>query len=170
MDSDDNASTLFLPDEAATLALGAALAQALVRESAQGLIIFLEGDLGAGKTTLVRGLLRALGYAGTVKSPTYTLVELYAVSGLNLYHFDFYRFKDREEWVSSGFREHFNPESLCIVEWPEMAEGLLPLPDLHITLEISGPGRRAAFVAHSQAGREWRQSAIASLLSAGQPS
>jgi tRNA threonylcarbamoyladenosine biosynthesis protein TsaE len=81
-----------------------------------------------------------------------------------LYHFDFYRFKDREEWVSSGFREHFNPESLCIVEWPKMAEGLLSPPDLHVTLEISEPGRRASFLTHSAAGREWRSAALASLL------
>ena len=116
-------------------------------------MLFLSGDLGAGKTTLVRGLLRELGWTGRVKSPTYALVELYALSRLNLYHFDFYRFKDREEWVSSGFREHFNPESLCIVEWPEMAEGLLSPPDLHVTLEIAEPGRRAGFLAHSAAGR-----------------
>ncbi len=146
--------------EDATLALGAALAKGAL----PGRVLFLSGDLGAGKTTLVRGLLRALGWSGRVKSPTYALVELYSLSRLNLYHFDFYRFKDREEWVSSGFREHFNPESLCIVEWPEMAGGLLPPPDLHLTLEISGPGRRAAFRAHTAAGREWRQSGLASLL------
>ena len=155
-----------LASEAATLALGAALAKGAL----PGRVLFLSGDLGAGKTTLVRGLLRALGWTGRVKSPTYALLELYAISGLNLYHFDFYRFKDREEWVSSGFREHFNPESLCILEWPEMAGGLLPLPDLHVTLELSGPGRRAAFLAHTQAGREWRQAGLASLLTAKQPS
>ena len=152
-----------LATEDATLALGAALASGAL----PGRVLFLSGELGAGKTTLVRGLVGALGWPGRVKSPTYALVELYALSRLNLYHFDFYRFKDREEWVSSGFREHFNPESLCIVEWPEMAGDLLPLPDLHLTLEVSGSGRRAAFIAHSQAGREWRQSALASLLSPG---
>lgn len=149
-----------LASEEATLALGAALAAG----AKAGRVLYLSGDLGAGKTTLVRGLLRELGWAGRVKSPTYALVELYPFSRLNLYHFDFYRFKDREEWVSSGFREHFNPESLCIVEWPEMAEGLLPLPDLHLTLEIAEPGRRASFLANSDAGREWRQSGLASLL------
>lgn len=154
-----------LSSEAATLALGAALAQG----ASPGRVLFLSGDLGAGKTTLVRGLVRALGWTGRVKSPTYALVEIYAFSRLNLYHFDFYRFKDREEWVSSGFREHFNPESLCVVEWPEMAEGLLPLPDLHIRLEITAKARSAAFQAHSDSGREWRQSALASLLSAKQP-
>ena len=151
-----------LSSEAATLALGGAVAEGAL----PGRVLFLSGDLGAGKTTLVRGLLRALGWDGRVKSPTYALVELYAVSKLNLYHFDFYRFKGREEWVNSGFREHFNPESLCVVEWPEMAEGLLPLPDLHITLEITANSRSAAIQAHSDAGREWRQSALASLLSA----
>ena len=155
-----NPIRLPLASEDATLALGAALAKG----ARPGRVLYLSGDLGAGKTTLVRGLLVALGWSGRVKSPTYSLVELYAVSQLNLYHFDFYRFKDREEWVSSGFREHFNPESLCIVEWPEMAEGLLPPPDLHITLEIADPGRRAGFLPHSPVGREWRQSALASLL------
>jgi len=157
-----NAPTTRLPlaSEEATLALGAALAAG----AKPGRVLFLSGDLGAGKTTLVRGLLRELGWTGRVKSPTYSLVELYAVSRLNLYHFDFYRFKDREEWVSSGFREHFNPESLCIVEWPEMAEGLLSPPDLHITLEIHEPGRRAGFLAPAAAGRDWRRSALASLL------
>ncbi len=149
-----------LASEAATLALGAALAKGAL----PGRVLFLSGELGAGKTTLVRGLLRELGWTGRVKSPTYALVELYALSRLNLYHFDFYRFKDREEWVSSGFREHFNPESLCIVEWPEMAEGLLPLPDLHLTLEISEPGRRASFTAHSPAGRQWRHASFSALL------
>lgn len=158
-----NATPTRLPlaSEDATLALGAALATG----AKPGRVLFLSGDLGAGKTTLVRGLLRELGWTGRVKSPTYTLVELYAVSRLNLYHFDFYRFKDREEWVNSGFREHFNPESLCIVEWPEMAGALLSPPDLHVTLEFSGTGRRASFLAPSAAGRNWRQSALASLLS-----
>jgi len=158
-----NATPTRLPlaSEEATLALGAALAAG----AKPGRVLFLSGDLGAGKTTLVRGLLRELGWRGRVKSPPYSLVELYAVSRLNLYHFDFYRFKDREEWVSSGFREHFNPESLCIVEWPEMAEGLLSPPDLHISLEIHEPGRRAGFLAHTAAGRDWRRSALASLLS-----
>ena len=156
----ENPTRLPLAAEDATLALGAALAKG----AQPGRVLFLSGELGAGKTTLVRGFLRELGWAGRVKSPTYALVELYGLSRLNLYHFDFYRFKDREEWVSSGFREHFNPESLCIVEWPEMAGGLLPPPDLHVTLDISEPGRRAGFLPHSTAGREWRQSALASLL------
>src|SRR3970040_2186138 len=102
-----------LPDAAATEALGAALAAGV----APGRVLHLRGELGTGKTTLVRGLLRALGHRGRVKSPSYSLLEPYTLSSLNLYHFDFYRFKDRSEWLSSGFREYFNPDSVCIVEW-----------------------------------------------------
>ena len=144
-----------LPDEAATLALGAALAI----EARPDRVLHLSGELGAGKTTLVRGLLRALGYTGRVKSPTYTLVELYVVSALSLYHFDFYRFNDPSEWLSSGFREAFNPESLCIVEWPERAAGLLSAPDVSVHLEYAVDGRRAALRAHTPAGEAWLDSA-----------
>lgn len=139
-----------LPDEAATLALGAALSRAL----APGLVIWLEGDLGSGKTTLVRGVLRGLGYGGNVKSPTYTLVELYAISRLNLYHFDFYRFNDPREWVDAGFRDYFNAESVCLVEWPEKAGNLLPSPDLRIRLEIQDSGRLVDIEANSEAGEK----------------
>src|SRR5438105_15294510 len=104
-----------LPDAAATAALGEALAAG----AAPGLVIHLRGDLGAGKTTLVRGLLRALGHPGRVKSPTYTLVEPYELSSLHFYHFDFYRLKNQEEWEQAGFREYFVAEALCAVDWPE---------------------------------------------------
>jgi tRNA threonylcarbamoyladenosine biosynthesis protein TsaE len=142
---------LSLPDEAATLRLGEACAAGADR----GRVLHLRGELGAGKTTLVRGLLRRLGYPGRVRSPTYTLVEPYTDLRLNLYHFDFYRFKDRSEWLSSGFREHFNPESLCIVEWPERAGDLLAPPDLGIHLHYQGEARRATLSAHSPAGEAW---------------
>lgn len=141
--------TLELADEAATLALGARLAQGL----RGGLSVWLRGDLGAGKTTLVRGLLRGAGHAGRVKSPTYTLVESYVISGLYLYHFDLYRFADPEEWDAAGFRDYFNALSVCLVEWPEKAGGLLPAPDLEITLEPHGPGRRAVLSATTAQGR-----------------
>ena len=118
--------TVALPDAAATEALGAALA----RHLAPGLKIYLEGDLGAGKTTLTRGLLRALGHKGAVKSPTYTLVEIYVFSGYILYHFDFYRFNDPEEWHEAGLDEYFNETSVCLVEWPEQAYGVLPQADV----------------------------------------
>jgi tRNA threonylcarbamoyladenosine biosynthesis protein TsaE len=142
---------LNLPDESATLRLGAGLAAGI----APGRVLHLSGELGAGKTTVVRGLLRALGYEGRVKSPTYTLVELYSLSSLNLYHFDFYRFEDREEWLNSGFRDYFNPGSACLVEWPERAGDLLAPPDLAVTLEFQGLARRASFDPHTAAGSSW---------------
>ena len=139
-----------LPDEAATLALGAALARALQA----GDRVYLSGDLGAGKTTLTRGVLRALGFEGRVKSPTYTLLELYVISTLNLYHFDFYRFADPEEWQETGFRDLFNERNICLVEWPERAGELLPLPDLKIVLTPTPQeGREALIEAHSPRGQ-----------------
>ena len=139
----------FLPDEDATLALGAAMAGVLER----GLSVHLRGDLGAGKTTLVRGVLRGLGWRGPVKSPTYTLLELYEVSRLNLHHFDFYRFHDPREWIDAGFRESFNGRNVSLVEWPERAGALLPPPDVEITLAASGCGRNASLRASSPTGR-----------------
>jgi tRNA threonylcarbamoyladenosine biosynthesis protein TsaE len=144
-------SSLELADESATLRLGAALAGGI----APGRVMHLSGELGSGKTTLVRGLLRELGHTGRVKSPTYPLVELYVVSSLHLYHFDFYRFKDRNEWQDSGFREYFNQHTACVVEWPERAGGLLPPPDLALRLEIAGNGRRAWLSAGSPGGEAW---------------
>ncbi len=140
--------SLFLPDEAATLALGAALAPRLE----PGMVLALRGELGAGKTTLVRGLLRALGHAGRVKSPTYTLVEVYELSRLSLYHFDFYRFHDPSEWIEAGFRDMFSGRAVCLVEWPERARGQLPPADLDIALELTEPGRTATLTACSPAG------------------
>jgi len=140
-----------LPDEAATLALGAALARGI----APGRVLHLRGELGAGKTTLARGLLRALGVEGRVKSPTYALVELYTLSSLNLYHFDFYRFTDESEWLNAGFRDYFSPDSACIVEWPERAGARLPPPDLSVALEFDGTGRRARLQADTPAGSSW---------------
>ena len=142
--------TRFLSDEAATLALGAMLAKALT----PGLTIYLDGELGAGKTTLIRGALRGLGYQGKVKSPTYTLVELYTVSSLYLYHFDFYRFADPSEWVDAGFREHFNPDTVCFVEWPEKAGEYLPIPDVRIVLSVVDTGRSLHLNAESEAGKK----------------
>ena len=122
-----------------------------------GLVIFLQGDLGAGKTTLARALIQALGYAGRVKSPTYTLVELYKVSSLCLYHFDFYRFNDPQEWIDAGFRECFNAENICLVEWPEKAAGLLPTPDLIIRLSHADNARRVEIRADTEAGQNLLQ-------------
>jgi tRNA threonylcarbamoyladenosine biosynthesis protein TsaE len=141
--------SVFLPDEAATLALGNRLAHVL--ES--GLYVALSGNLGSGKTTLTRGILRGLGYQGKVKSPTYTLVELYNLSKLNLYHFDFYRFNDPQEWLDAGFREHFEPHNVCLVEWPERVRDLLPVPDLRISLSVEDDGRRICIAAGTERGK-----------------
>lgn len=139
----------FLAGPEDTAALGAALAPCLE----PGLVIYLCGELGAGKTTLARGLLRGLGYAGPVKSPSYALVELYKVSRLYLYHFDFYRFNNPAELGEAGFREYFNPDAVCLVEWPEKAAGALPAADIRIHLKISGSGRQAEISADTEVGR-----------------
>jgi len=132
--------TIELSDEAATLALGGALARTLQ----PGLRIYFNGDLGAGKTTLVRGLLRELGYAGRVKSPTYTLLETYNVSSLYLYHFDFYRFANTDDWRDAGFVDEFGGTGVCLVEWPERAGSALPAPDVTIDLCSTPQGGRLA--------------------------
>jgi tRNA threonylcarbamoyladenosine biosynthesis protein TsaE len=146
--------TRSLPDEAATLALGRDMATGLT----PGLVIYLVGELGAGKTTLVRGLLRGLGFSGRVKSPTFALIEAYTISRLYLYHFDFYRFtgsSNLHAFRETGFSEHFDGQSVCIVEWPERVGGLPPA-DLTVVLEVAankaGLGRTARLHADSEAG------------------
>jgi tRNA threonylcarbamoyladenosine biosynthesis protein TsaE len=142
-----------LADEAATLALGAAMSACLE----PGDIVYLRGELGAGKTTLVRGVLRGCGYEGRVKSPTYTLVEVYDVSRLHLHHFDFYRFHDPREWTDAGFRESFDGRNVSLVEWPEKATGQLPPADLEISLASSGCARSASLRATSPRGMRLAQ-------------
>ncbi len=141
---------LHLIDEAATLAFGAKIATTLHA----GLIIFLKGDLGAGKTALTRGILRGMGYQGKVKSPTYNLVEIYNFSRLYLYHFDFYRFNDYSEWEAAGFRDYFNSETICLVEWPEKGGDLLPTADLTIKLQFADRGRFAGICANTTQGKK----------------
>jgi len=138
-----------LAAETDTLALGAHLASAL----APGMVVYLRGELGAGKTTLARGVLCGLGHAGKVKSPTYTLVEVYEVSRLYLYHFDFYRLDDPHAWIDAGLREHFDETSICLVEWPERAGDSLPPADLEIRLDVDGEQRRATLLGRTPAGR-----------------
>jgi len=147
--------TLFLPDESATVEVGRALAQA-VRDSdnqpAAALVIYLTGHLGAGKTTLSRGLIQGLGHTGSVKSPTYTLVEPYGLSSGNVYHFDLYRLKDAQELEFLGVEEYFRSGCLCLVEWPERGEGWIPAADLEISLGREAEGRRLDLKARSVKG------------------
>lgn len=148
---------LVLPQEEATLALGRALAAALHASGAVqgGLVVYLLGELGTGKTTLVRGLLRGLGHAGPVRSPTYTLVEPYGIAGLDAYHFDLYRLSDPEELEFLGARDCFGPGQLCLIEWPAKAAGHLPPADLLCELDYAAAGRVARLSAGSPGGRHW---------------
>lgn len=146
----DSVHTRYLNDEPDTLALGRAVAAALQ----PGLVVHLAGDLGAGKTTLTRGILARLGFQGKVKSPTYTLVEPYKVSKLDFYHFDLYRLKDELEWHDAGFSEYFDTRSVAVVEWAEKAPHLVPPADLRITLRVAGAGRDAFIEGLTVAGRQ----------------
>lgn len=142
--------TRVLPDESATQALAAALA---AQPSLHNAFVELHGNLGAGKTTLVRYLLRALGVSGRVKSPTYAVVEPHEVPGLNIWHFDFYRFNDPREWEDAGFRDLFASPGLKLAEWPEKAVGLLPVADLAIELQVQADeSRLAVLTARTPAG------------------
>ena len=149
---------MFLPHASATEALGARLADALLGDadgSAESPVegdIHLSGQLGAGKTTLVRGLAHALGIDGPVKSPTYTLVEPYTRGAIKLYHFDLYRLGDGEELEYLGARDAFAERALVVIEWPERAEGWLPEPDLQVHLSIAGNGRGADVSARTARG------------------
>ncbi|RMD69705.1 MAG: tRNA (adenosine(37)-N6)-threonylcarbamoyltransferase complex ATPase subunit type 1 TsaE [Gammaproteobacteria bacterium] len=139
-----------LPSEEATLALGARLARHVVA----GAVIHLRGELGAGKTTLVRGLLRALGHEGKVKSPTYTLLEPYRIQGRRIIHIDLYRLAAPEEAEYLGLREEAG-EAILLVEWPEKGEDVLPPPDLEVRLRYRKEGRAAVLRARTPKGEAW---------------
>jgi tRNA threonylcarbamoyladenosine biosynthesis protein TsaE len=149
--------TAHLHDEQGTAALGEALSRALV----PGLAIHLHGDLGAGKTALTRALLHAAGHTGTVKSPTYTLSEPYSIQldgrAVSVIHFDLYRMGSPEEFLDAGFREDFNGDNICIVEWPEKADGVLPPPDLNLFLTVAGNGRNVELQASTALGNSCLQ-------------
>lgn len=138
-----------LPDEEHQIRLGRYLGEALQWQGH----IWLEGDLGAGKTTLTRGILRGVGYEGAVKSPTYTLLEPYDVNGHCIQHFDLYRLGDPEELAFIGGRDLFDDSCLNIIEWPSMGEGELPVPDIIVTLTLDIPGRTAVVKALSDKGK-----------------
>jgi len=133
-------STRVLKDESETISVGSDLAQ-LCQQADHPKVIYLIGGLGAGKTTLVRGLFHALGYVGTVKSPTYTLVEPYIIDNKEYYHFDLYRMSDPEELEFMGARDYFSADSICLIEWPEQGTGWLPEADLTIRLGVHENGR-----------------------------
>lgn len=136
------------PDEAAMVSLGARLASVCE----PGLVVFLQGGLGMGKTTFSRGFIQSLGHLGAVKSPTYTLVEPYELQGLQVFHFDLYRLGNPEELEFMGIRDYFGDLSVCLVEWPERGRGALPCADLVINIEQEGPGRRLVVDAATQRG------------------
>ncbi|ASK27765.1 tRNA (adenosine(37)-N6)-threonylcarbamoyltransferase complex ATPase subunit type 1 TsaE [Neisseria chenwenguii] len=142
--------TRFLPDEAATLAWGGEWAKQL----SAPLTVYLEGGLGAGKTTFTRGLLRGLGHTGTVKSPTYAIVESYALPQFALHHFDLYRFTSPEEWEDAGLDELFADNSVRLIEWPQQGGGFVPPADLTVSLSRDGSGRSCAVTAHTPQGRK----------------
>ncbi len=137
-------------DEFAMVSLGADLARALESPA----VVYLEGELGMGKTTLARGVLQALGHTGAVKSPTYTLVEPYELATQTVYHFDLYRLGDPEELEYMGIRDYFDAANLALVEWPGQGRGVLPPPDLVVRIEVAGSGRRLGFEALTQRGVE----------------
>lgn len=157
---------LVLPDETATARLGRALAAGLAAQLSTieqaGFNFRLEGDLGAGKTALIRALLRGLNVSGPIKSPSFALVEAYKISSLDFYHFDFYRFADPAEFASAGFRENFGPGNITAVEWPNRAGPRLPAADLEIELDVAGDGRVARLFARTPTGQACLSEALKS--------
>lgn len=162
-------SDVYLADEAATETFGRLLARTTMSPGQPGRTlggrIFLSGDLGAGKTTLSRGVLREYGHEGAVKSPTYTLVEPYEMKDCALYHFDLYRLEDPEEVEFLGVFDYFDKANLCLVEWAERGAGFLPPPDLKLTLTNEGAGRRIAWTACSAHGEHIAQRLLESMTS-----
>ncbi|WP_424407586.1 tRNA (adenosine(37)-N6)-threonylcarbamoyltransferase complex ATPase subunit type 1 TsaE [Pasteurella sp. PK-2025] len=150
--------TQYIPDETAMCAFGAELVSAICQlPSSQAITIYLNGDLGAGKTTLSRGIIQALGHQGHVKSPTYTLVEEYHLAKKTVYHFDLYRLSDPEELEFMGIRDYFSQNCLCLIEWAEKGKGLLAEPDLIVNIAYAERARHIELIAHTQQGKQLLQ-------------
>ena len=143
--------TLQVEGEDAMLALGARLA---ALTEGRG-IVYLHGDLGAGKTTLSRGIIRGLGHVGAVKSPTFTLVEPYEIGTLKVFHFDLYRLADPEELEFMGIRDYFDDDALCLIEWTERGVGVLPKADLDITIAAQAGARSLLLQPQGARGESW---------------
>lgn len=148
--ADDSGITQQLADENATLQCASRLSAAIQ----PGMVIYLYGDLGAGKTTLVRGLLNALGYNGRVKSPTYTLLEPYSVGSFEVRHFDLYRLNSPEEWAGAGFDDELDGKNIFLIEWPEQALAYLPAADIEVRINILNEGRELKIIANSLLGKQ----------------
>ena len=133
--------------------LGCSLRIAEIKDSSKAILVFFEGDLGAGKTTLCRGILRAFGHNGAVKSPTYTLVESYELGSSQVHHFDLYRLGDPEELEFIGIRDYLEPGNYCLIEWPNRGAGILPIPDLKVRLDVTKNGRHVKITAETETGK-----------------
>jgi tRNA threonylcarbamoyladenosine biosynthesis protein TsaE len=143
--------TLYLADEQAMSDFGARIARVTRGHG----LIFLEGNLGMGKTTLSRGIIRGLGHVGAVKSPTFTLVEPYEIGDIRAFHFDLYRLVDPEELEFLGIRDYFEDDALCLIEWPDKGAGFLPKPDLTITISPQDSGRSLKILSQGSRGDAW---------------
>ncbi len=146
-----------LPNIKATKHLGNQIAALILKEKcgASGLQIHLQGEIGTGKTTLTRFLLKKCGIRRNIKSPSYTILETYEIMNLEIFHLDFYRFRESQELITSEFRDLFHQNSITIVEWPERVAEFLPIPDITIHLEYFEIGRSATLTASSLRGSEW---------------
>ena len=148
-------STRYIPDESTMLRFGKKLAENILQVQAnRAVILYFNGDLGAGKTTLTRGMVQGLGHQGKVKSPTYTLVEEYNIAGKMIYHFDLYRLADPEELEFMGIRDYFTKDCICLIEWPEKGEGLLPPADLSVNIDYYDDARNITLIAQTTLGEQ----------------